>query len=121
MKNIVYFDLETQKSFSAVGGSKHKDKMRMSVGVTYSTTTGKYHIYDEEHVNELVDQLISADLVVGYNHIQFDYPVLQAYTIFDLESQTVNLDMMLDLQEKLEFRLKLDSIATSSLGTGKMA
>ncbi|MEZ7957741.1 MAG: ribonuclease H-like domain-containing protein [Rubritalea sp.] len=121
MKDIVYFDLETKKSFSAVGGSKHKDKMGMSVGVTYSTKTGEYHVYDEEHVDDLVKQLIAADLVVGYNHIQFDYSVLQAYTIYDLASQTLNLDMMLDLQEKLDFRLKLDSIATSSLGTGKTA
>ncbi len=95
--------------------------MGMSVGVTYSTKTGEYHVYDEEHVDDLVNQLISADLVVGYNHIQFDYSVLQAYTIYDLASQTINLDMMLDLQEKLDFRLKLDSIATSSLGTGKTA
>ena len=95
--------------------------MGMSVGVTYSTKTGKYHVYDEEHVDDLVNQLIAADLVVGYNHIQFDYSVLQAYTIYDLASQTLNLDMMLDLQEKLDFRLKLDSIATSSLGTGKTA
>ena len=95
--------------------------MGMSVGVTYSTKTGEYNVYDEEHVDDLVKQLIAADLVVGYNHIQFDYSVLQAYTIYDLASQTLNLDMMLDLQEKLDFRLKLDSIATSSLGTGKTA
>jgi hypothetical protein len=36
---IVYFDLETQRSFGDVGGSAHKDKMGMSVGVTYSTET----------------------------------------------------------------------------------
>lgn len=122
MQDIVYFDLETQKSFSAVGGSKHKAKMGMSVGVTYSTKSGKYHVYDEEHADQLVNQLIQADLVVGYNHIQFDYTVLQGYTIYDLENQTVNLDMMLDLEEKLGFRLKLDSIAKASLGgAGKTA
>lgn len=121
MKDIVYFDLETQKSFSAVGGGKHKDKMGMSVGVTYSTKTGQYHVYDEEHVDGLVNQLLAADLVVGWNHIQFDYPVLQGYTIYDLPSQTVNLDMMLDLEEKLGFRLKLDSAAAACLGMGKTA
>mgnify|MGYP000026461609 CR=1 FL=1 len=122
MRDIVYFDLETKKSFSAVGGSKHKDKMGMSVGVTYSTKSGKYHVYDEAHVDDLVNQLIQADLVVGYNHIQFDYPVLQGYTIYDLPSQTVNLDMMINLEEKIGFRLKLDSLAKACLGgSGKTA
>ena len=36
-KNIVYFDLETQKSADEVGGWGNISKMGMSVGVTYST------------------------------------------------------------------------------------
>jgi hypothetical protein len=35
MKNIVYFDLETQKSADDVGGWNNIRDMRMSVGVTY--------------------------------------------------------------------------------------
>jgi len=118
---IVYFDLETQRSFGDVGGSAHKDKMGMSVGVTYSTETGQYHIFDEKNVADLVDQLIKADLVVGYNHVQFDYPVLQAYTIYDLATQTVNCDMMLDIEEILGHRLKLDAVAQASLNASKTA
>ena len=118
---IVYFDLETQRSFGDVGGSAHKDKMGMSVGVTYSTETGQYHIFNEESVAELVEQLIKADLVVGYNHVQFDYPVLQAYTIYDLATQTVNCDMMLDIEEILGHRLKLDAVAQASLNASKTA
>lgn len=118
---IVYFDLETQRSFGDVGGSAHKDKMGMSVGVTYSTETGHYHIFDEDNVADLVEQLIKADLVVGYNHVQFDYQVLQAYTIYDLASQTVNCDMMLQLEEILGHRLKLDSVAQASLNASKTA
>jgi DEAD/DEAH box helicase domain-containing protein len=120
-KNIVYFDLETQRSFGDVGGAAHKDKMGVSVAVTYSTARGGYRIYDESTVNELVDELVRADLVVGWNHVGFDYPVLQGYTIYDLPAQTVNLDMMLDLQDKLGFRLKLDAAASASLGAGKSA
>jgi hypothetical protein len=120
-KNIVYFDLETQRSFGDVGGSAHKDKMGISVAVTYSTTRGGYRIYGEHDINELVDELVRADLVVGWNHVEFDYPVLQGYTIYDLPAQTVNLDMMLALQETLGFRMKLDAAASASLGTGKSA
>ncbi|MEJ6579149.1 MAG: ribonuclease H-like domain-containing protein [Akkermansiaceae bacterium] len=121
MPGIVYFDLETQRSFGDVGGSAHKDKMGMSVGVTYSTDTGEYRIYGEDQVEDLIDQLVKADLVVGYNHVQFDYPVLQGYTIYDLPSQTINCDMMLDLEKVLGHRLKLDSVAKASLKIGKTA
>ena len=38
--NIVYFDLETQKSADEVGGWNNIRDMRMSVGVTFSTARG---------------------------------------------------------------------------------
>ncbi|MCF6313956.1 MAG: ribonuclease H-like domain-containing protein [Verrucomicrobiales bacterium] len=120
-KDIVYFDLETQKLANDVGGWKHLDKMRMSVGVTYSTAQEKYIIYDEEHVDQLIDQLLKADLVVGFNHIFFDYGVLMAYTVVDLANQTNNLDMLLSLEEKVGHRMKLDTLASASLGAGKSA
>ena len=41
-KNIVYFDLETQKSADEVGGWNNIRDMRMSVGVTYSTARSEY-------------------------------------------------------------------------------
>lgn len=121
MAGTVYFDLETQRSFGDVGGAANKDKMGMSVGVTYSTETEKYHIYGEDQVEDLIDQLVKADCVVGYNHVQFDYPVLMGYTIYDLVSQTLNCDMMLVLEEVLGFRLKLDSVAKATLGATKTA
>ncbi len=120
-KNIVYFDLETQRSFGDVGGFSHKAKMGVSVAVTYSTARGTYEIYTEGEMDKLADELIRADLVVGWNHLQFDYPVLQPYVFHTLAGQTVNLDMMLDLETRLGFRLKLDSVASATLGTGKSA
>ena len=42
MSNIVYFDLETQKSAEEVGGWNKICDMRMSVGVTFSTVWGTY-------------------------------------------------------------------------------
>ena len=120
-RNIVYFDLETQRSFGDVGGFSHKDKMGVSVAVTYSTARGTYEIYTEPEMDKLGEELIRADLVVGWNHMQFDYPVLQPYVFHTLAEQTINLDMMLDLETRLGFRLKLDSVASASLGTGKSA
>ena len=49
--------------------------MRMSVGVTYSTSRGDYRIYSEKTVDDLLTELQRADLVVGFNHLRFDYEV----------------------------------------------
>jgi hypothetical protein len=119
-QNIVYFDLETKQSADEVGGWSHIDKMGMSIGVTYSTARGDYKIYGEPEVEELIKELQRADLVVGFNHIRFDYRVLEGYSIFDF-SQVPSLDMLIVLNEKLGHRLKLDSIAQATLGCEKSA
>ena len=38
-----------------VGGWKHIDKMGMSIGVTYSTASGQYSIFQESEVNDLIE------------------------------------------------------------------
>jgi len=120
MKNIVYFDLETQKSADEVGGWNNIRDMKMSVGVTYSTTRGDYKIYGEKQINELINELLRADLVVGFNNLRFDYEVLHGYTVFDLK-QVPTLDMLVELQKAINHRLSLDSIATTTLGVEKTA
>jgi len=119
MKNIVYFDLETQKSADEVGGWDKIRDMRMSVGVTYSTGRGSYRIYGENEVNALIDELRRADLVVGFNSLRFDYEVLLGHNpFFDIE-QVPTLDMLVELQKTLQHRLSLDAIANATLGVEK--
>lgn len=120
-RNIVYFDLETQRSAGDVGGWDKKDRMGMSVGVTYSTAAGTYQIYPESEAEALISELAAADLVIGYNHVGFDYAVLQAYSMWNIGDQMKSLDLLLDLEVRLGHRIKLDDIATASLGTGKTA
>jgi DEAD/DEAH box helicase domain-containing protein len=118
-RDIVYFDLETQRTANDAGGWDRKRDMGMSLGVTYSSRTGEYRIFTEKNVNDLVDQLVRADLVVGYNVISFDYEVLMGYTILDLPHQCRTLDLMSDLEVKLGHRLGLDAVATATLKVGK--
>ncbi len=120
-KNIVYFDLETQRSAGDVGGWANKAKMGMSVGVTYSTARGEYVIYSENMVDALVKELMTADLVVGFNVLSFDYEVLMAYTPMDLAYNTRTLDMLNDVATVVGSKLGLDTLAKASLGVGKTA
>jgi hypothetical protein len=120
MANIVYFDLETQKSAAEVGGWDKKRDMKMSVGVTYNTSDGQYRIFSENQVADLVKQLTRADIVVGFNIINFDYEVLHGYTPLDLHA-TPTLDLMADLEQKLGHRVSLDAVAKSTLNAPKIA
>jgi DEAD/DEAH box helicase domain-containing protein len=118
MKNVVYFDLETQKSADEVGGWDKVRDMRMSVGVTYSTARGGYRVYGEKEVDDLLAELQRADLVVGFNNLGFDYEVLHGYTIYDLR-QLPTLDMLVEVKKTLPHRLSLDSIAHATMGVEK--
>jgi hypothetical protein len=118
MKNVVYFDLETQKSADEVGGWDKIRDMRMSVGVTYSTTRGDYRVYGERDVEDLLTELQRADLVVGFNNLGFDYEVLHHYTVLDLR-QLPTLDMLIEIRKTLPHRLSLDSIAHATMGVEK--
>jgi len=119
MKNIVYFDLETQKAADEVGGWNNIRDMRMSVGVTFSTASGEYKIYPENQVNALIEELRRADLVVGFNNLRFDYEVLAGHNPLFQPEQLQTLDMLVELQNTLQHRLSLDSIAQATLGVEK--
>jgi DEAD/DEAH box helicase domain-containing protein len=119
-ERVVVFDLETQRSFDEVGGRSQLHRLGVSVGVAYRYDRDEFLVVTEDSVGELIDLLRSADLVVGYNIRGFDYEVLRGYTDDDLQ-QLPTLDLMADLEERLGFRPKLDSVASATLGTGKSA
>jgi DEAD/DEAH box helicase domain-containing protein len=119
-QKVVVFDLETQRSFAEVGGRSQFDKLGISVGVAYRYDRDEYLVVTEDSVGELIELLCDADLVVGYNIRGFDYEVLRAYTDSDLQ-RLPTFDIMFDLEERLGFRPKLDSVASATLGVGKSA
>lgn len=120
-RDIVYFDLETRRTANDVGGWGNKHKMGISVACTYSTKLGEYMIYTEDESQALIDQLRRADLVVGFNHISFDYEVLMGHSLFDFRDQLHSFDLLVDLEKLLGHRIKLDAVAAATLGTGKTA
>ncbi len=127
---ILYFDLETKRSADDVGGWSNIMDMGMSVGILWDTQDEKFHIYKEDQSLELVRHCKEADMVVGFNHVGFDYKVVAgcvAQKSGDREraygelSNLNNFDMLLELKKVLGHRLKLDSIASPTLKIGKSA
>ena len=119
-EKVVVFDLETQRSFAEVGGRSQFHRLGVSIGVAYRYDTDEFLVVTEDRVGELIDLLFDATLVVGYNIRGFDYEVLRAYTDQDLKALPT-LDLMYDLEQRLGFRPKLDSVVSATLGEGKIA
>jgi DEAD/DEAH box helicase domain-containing protein len=118
--NIVYFDVESQKLFEEIG-SRDASQLLLACGVTWSTTRNDFAVYWEEDAPALVAELKSADRVIGFNIISFDYEVLRPYARNENFRAFRSTDMLQDIYRTLNFRLSLDSIARATLGATKTA
>ncbi len=129
MNDYLVFDLETQRSAQEVGGWHNIAEMKMSVGVLWDSRSSEFHIYYEDKVMDLIEHLQSGPRVIGFNHIGFDYTVLSGYyadnhervEFLDKLKNLNNLDLLNDIKNRIGKRIKLDSIAQSTLGVGKSA
>ena len=115
---VIVLDLETQKSFDEVGGRNATRELKVSLGVVYDFTTDSYRTYFEQDVDEMVADVFSSELVVGYNLVKFDYTVLSAYSHRDFQAVRT-LDMFLDVEERIGFRVKLDNLVSCTIGNHK--
>lgn len=119
-QHVVVFDLETQLSAAEVGGWGKTYLMRVSCGIVWDSRTDEFTTYFEDRVQDLIEHLKSADLIVGFNCIGFDYSVLRGYTRYDFRDLET-LDMLREIKEQLNFRVSLSSLALSTLEKEKSA
>ena len=117
---VVVFDLETQRSAAEVGGWDKAHLMRMSCGIVWDSREDRFVTYLENQVEDLIEHLKRADLVVGFNVIGFDYSVLRGYTNFDFRSVNT-LDMLREVKSHLNYRISLNALASATLDAPKSA
>ncbi len=116
-KNILVFDIETQKSFQEVGGksrSQFLEKLKVSVVGVYDYRVDQYLSYEENKMMELEARLKEVTFVVGFNSRRFDLPVLQPYLFMPTES-IPQIDLLEDIEAARGHRASLDSIAGPTL------
>ncbi len=122
---LVVFDVETKKAFDEVGGY-FPEKLGVSIsGVWYSTTSsnalganGVLRAFREEEFGEMFKIFESADRIVGFNSIDFDMATHKPYYIGDL-LKLPNFDILQEVEKKVGYRVKLDSLAKETLGIQK--
>lgn len=118
MGDILVFDLETKKAFQEVGGHDQAAQLGISVVGVYSYEQNKFLTFREERLNELQRLFEKAGLLIGFNSKSFDCTVLQPYFSIDLR-RIPHLDILEEITKTLGHRLKLDSVAQSTLLEGK--
>lgn len=117
-KNIIVFDLETQRSFDEVGGRGNFDKLGISMLGAYLYKTNEYVMFEESELKNFEELLTCKPLLVGFNSRSFDCTVLQPYVRVDL-AKMPQLDILEEFVKIAGHRVKLESIAQATLGTGK--
>ena len=120
-------DLALQAEFFAVGWEQQLDRggVESDAVVEAPNTVRRVKSLDGEHRRQnlcLGDRgRITREQGFDIERLlRFDYEVLHGYTPLDLR-QLPTLDMMVELQNTLQHRLSLDSIATATFGVEKTA
>jgi len=117
MMQPVVIDVETQFSFREVGGFI-PSKLKISVAGIYDYASDKYMAFTERELSEYFKYLENASLIIGFNHISFDLPVLSPYYLGDL-SKFPTLDLLTYVEKNIGFRLSLDDLIRETLGEKK--
>ncbi|MFA5129592.1 MAG: ribonuclease H-like domain-containing protein [Patescibacteria group bacterium] len=116
-RHEIVFDIETRESFQDVG-SYNSALLHVSVVGVYFYETDTFESFLEEDLPKLWPRFERADRIIGYNSNHFDFPCLQKYYQGDI-TKFPSLDLLEEIQKQLGYRIKLDDVAQTTLGTGK--
>ncbi len=119
MINDIVLDIETSNTFQEVGGY-FPEKLDVSVVVAYFYETDTYEHFYQEDLPKLFHKMERGGRIIGYNSIGFDLPVLNRYYAGDL-LKLPQLDLLQEIHGSLGYRIKLDDVASATIGTKKSA
>jgi DEAD/DEAH box helicase domain-containing protein len=71
------FDVEILKTVESVGGWDATDKMGICCAVVYDSSGNTFRVYGDGDEARLITDLLDCDVCVGFNHIEFDWRVVQ--------------------------------------------
>ncbi len=115
--SAIVIDLETQKGFQDVGRDKHH-RLKISVAGIYRYETDEYLAIEEKDILTVEPIIKSASMIIGFNIIGFDLPVLAPYLFMSIENLPA-LDLLVEIEKKLGHRVTLESVAEATLKKGK--
>ncbi len=117
MRKEVVLDIETRNTFQDVG-AYNPALLEVSLVGVYFYETDTFEAFMKEDLPKLWPRLERADRIIGYNLFGFDYPCLQTSYTGNLAALPT-VDLLVDIEKQLGYRIKLDDVAQGTLGVGK--
>jgi hypothetical protein len=114
---VITFDIETANRLPSFSRGD-LSKLELALVGIHDSSTGEFSSYVKEELPKLWPILEDADALVGYNSDSFDIPLLNRHYPGDL-TKIRSIDLMVEVQNVLGRRLKLQSLAEGTLGRGK--
>jgi len=122
MPDKIVFDIETKNSFADVGGRHNLKDLDVSVVGAYSYDRDEYVCFDEHELDKFGEMAQRAGLLITFNGMQFDIPVMEKYYDFKLAA-VPHYDIFHEIYSILGRRIGLGPLAEANLkgGEGKSA
>ena len=116
--SYVVLDIETQQSLREVHGNR--SQLRIAVAILWENATATLRVFDEDQVENCVTALMKSSVVVGFNLIGFDLPILQTYSDRSL-SQLTLFDIFHEVRMRTGRRVSLAAICHTTLHAKRRA
>lgn len=109
--NYITFDIETYSPSDL--DRIDVNEFRVSVCGCYISWIDKYVAFMEPDIKDFIELMKKADLIIGFNQLWFDLPVLEKYSNFPLK-QLPNYDILVEVEKKLGYKIKLDDLCRAN-------
>jgi DEAD/DEAH box helicase domain-containing protein len=120
-KNLV-FDVETKRLAHEVGGWSHIAKLGLAAAVLLDVDSEKAMRFVEDDSALLINEILDASHVIGFNVLRFDYEVLRPYGLsLSDELALRTTDILKHVYDALGFRISLNNLAEATLQEEKSA
>jgi len=113
-------DIETQNSFKDIGGKANLSLLKISLVGAYIYSENKFMAFMEPGLSQLENLIKESELVIGYNLLGFDYPVLSNYLKNINFNNVKTLDILQVADNYLGYKIKLEAVAQGTLASGKI-
>lgn len=113
---LVVLDIETQQLAPV-----NRDLSSMRISIAGVRADGNAAFYREHELPSLFALLDAADVIVGFNLLGFDYPVLRNYASPEKMArwQAKTYDLMMAIEAATGRMVSLNDVATRTLGIAK--